>query len=124
VDSGAGKEELKSGMAGCVIFAFSPATYRSLGIVAIVGLLLLLLSASRRREEPVPGQARPPAPDRKDSRYWKAGVLYVNPSDPAIFVRKRFGIGYTINFGHWVSWVVMAILLSIPFLARFLGARH
>lgn len=111
-------------MVSYLIFAFSIATYRSLGIVVIVGVVLLLLTLSRRREEPVPGQVAQAEPNRGDRRYWKAGVFYVNRNDPAIFVRKRTGIGYTFNFGHWVAWVVMAILLSIPALARFLAAHH
>lgn len=37
------------------------------------------------------------APD--DDRYWKLGAVYVNRDDPATFVPKRFGVGWTINLG-------------------------
>jgi len=36
-----------------------------------------------------------------DNRKWKLwGSIYVNRADPSIFVEKRFGLGYTINFGN------------------------
>ena len=37
------------------------------------------------------------APD--DDRFWKAGLVYVNRDDPATFVPKRFGVGWTVNLG-------------------------
>jgi len=43
---------------------------------------------------------------------WKGGgMFYYNPDDPAIFVVKRFGIGYTLNFGNRWSWLWLALLM-------------
>jgi uncharacterized membrane protein len=42
---------------------------------------------------------------------WKGGLFYYNPDDPAIFVEKRFGIGYTLNFGNRWAWLAMAVML-------------
>ena len=42
-----------------------------------------------------------------DDRFWRAGVFYVNPDDPSLFVLKRFGIGWTLNWARPVSWAVM-----------------
>jgi uncharacterized membrane protein len=54
-------------------------------------------------------------------RCWKWGVFYVNRNDPALWVKKRYGIGYTLNFGNAWSWAVLgliivaiAIPLSVP----------
>ena len=34
----------------------------------------------------------------EDDKYWILGAgFYNNPDDPAIFVPKRVGVGYTIN---------------------------
>ena len=55
-----------------------------------------------------------PIGDRSEDRHWKAGFLYVNSSDPALFVEKRFGIGYTLNFGRPASWVLLAAVLLVP----------
>jgi uncharacterized membrane protein len=43
---------------------------------------------------------------------WR-GVFYANPKDPSLFVRKRFGIGYTLNFSNPWSWVVLAIIFAM-----------
>jgi uncharacterized membrane protein len=40
---------------------------------------------------------RADAPD--DDRYWRGGVIYINRDDPAVFVPKRFGVGWTVNLG-------------------------
>ena len=69
-----------------------------------------LTAASSRRETPEP---------QSDS-YWKAGVFYFNPSDPAIFVSKRVGIGYTMNFANKISWLVLLGILLIAVLPALL----
>lgn len=33
-------------------------------------------------------------------RHWKAGLFYFNRADPEIFVRKRSGLGRTVNYAH------------------------
>jgi Family of unknown function (DUF5808)/Protein of unknown function (DUF1648) len=60
---------------------------------------------------PVP----PPIGDRTPDSCWKGGVFYYNPDDPALWVEKRFGIGYTLNFAYLSAWLIMAaLLLGIP----------
>ena len=39
-----------------------------------------------------------------DEKFWKWGMIYYNPNDPAIFVEKRFGIGATVNLARWQIW--------------------
>lgn len=46
-----------------------------------------------------------------DDRYWKLGMFYFNPSDPAVFVEKRFGVGWTSNFARPLNWVLIAGLI-------------
>jgi uncharacterized membrane protein len=38
---------------------------------------------------------------------WKFGLLYYNPNDSALMVEKRFGIGYTLNFGNRMLWWIL-----------------
>jgi uncharacterized membrane protein len=59
--------------------------------------------------------------DRTLDRYWKAGIFYVNPDDPALIVEKRFGIGYTVNFGRPASWVILGLIILVPLLVAFLA---
>jgi uncharacterized membrane protein len=51
-----------------------------------------------------------------DNRRWLLGMFYVNRDDPSIFVEKRFGLGYTINFGN-----PKALSLLVAFLVVILG---
>lgn len=55
-----------------------------------------------------------PAGDGTFDNHWKLGMFYINRSDPSLIVEKRFGVGWTLNFGHPVSWVMMAVLLAWP----------
>ena len=49
-----------------------------------------------------------------DDAMWKAGVFYWNPDDPAVFVPKRFGIGWTCNWARPLSWAaVLGLVLAI-----------
>ena len=49
-----------------------------------------------------------PVGDRTRDECWKLGLFYVNREDPALFVEKRFGIGWTINFGNPRALYVLA----------------
>ncbi|MBE0069704.1 DUF1648 domain-containing protein [Thermoanaerobacterium thermosaccharolyticum] len=52
--------------------------------------------------------------DRDDDKYWKGGLIYYNPDDPALFVEKRFGVGWTFNFARPTAWLfILAIILII-----------
>jgi Predicted membrane protein len=44
---------------------------------------------------------------RDQDQHWKLGSLYWNPEDPAIFVEKRSGIGWTLNFAKPLGWLVL-----------------
>ena len=55
-----------------------------------------------------------------DDQYWKFGVFYVNKNDPSIFVEKRFGVGWTANFGHPMSYVILVVPLALISAIAFL----
>ncbi len=51
---------------------------------------------------------------RNDDRYWIGGILYCNKKDPAVFVEKRVGVGWTINICNtWGVLILIAVLLLI-----------
>lgn len=50
---------------------------------------------------------------RDDDKHWKLGVFYYNKDDPAVFVEKRFGAGWTNNFAKWQSWLIIAAIIAI-----------
>ncbi|MEN8905795.1 MAG: DUF5808 domain-containing protein [Clostridiales bacterium] len=56
---------------------------------------------------------------RDSDDHWKLGVFYYNHDDPALFVEKRFGVGWTLNFANkiaisiFVGIIVLSIIISI-----------
>ena len=50
----------------------------------------------------------------EDDKYWILGAgFYNNPDDPAIFVPKRVGVGYTINIGRPLGKFILIITFAI-----------
>lgn len=70
----------------------------------------------------VRGLARAAGTDRDDDRFWKAGLLYVNCDDLAIVVGARFGVGWTLNFGHRTAWLILAGTIAMWAGLAVLGA--
>ena len=48
-----------------------------------------------------------------DNSCWYLGGFYVNGNDPSILVEKRFGIGYTLNFGNPKAVALLVVFLAI-----------
>jgi uncharacterized membrane protein len=52
-----------------------------------------------------------------DTDHWYGGGLfYYNPDDPALFVEKRVGWGYTVNMANKRGYIYLAYILLIPLL--------
>ena len=81
-------------------------------LIAVALVLVLPVPSSRRKASIPADRPRPSVVYREDDRYWFAGVFYNNPDDPEPFVPRRYGFGWTVNFGHPVGKLVLfAILL-------------
>ncbi len=87
----------------------------------IGGLLIVLVLAlfwhpqrSRTKTSTSADRGRTEAVFRDDDRYWSGGIFYNNPDDPNLFVPKRFGLGWTLNFGHpQAKLVLIGVLVGI-----------
>jgi uncharacterized membrane protein len=80
-------------------------------VIVAVSLALVLL---------MPKKEKPP-----DSAW--SGPFYSNRNDRSIFVPKRYGIGYTLNFGNPWSWVVLLLIVvtaTAPLVYSTLFLRH
>lgn len=51
------------------------------------------------------------APD--NDRFYKLGMFYYNPDDPAVMVDKRFGVGVDFNYAHWQGKAFIVTMLLI-----------
>lgn len=49
----------------------------------------------------------------EEEAYWKGGLIYYNKNDSSVFVQKRFGGGFTINFGSFLGKLMGVMLLLI-----------
>ena len=62
--------------------------------------------------------------DGTPDRCWKLGQIYYNPDDPAMLVEKRFGLGYTLNFGHrGLVWLVGIAILMFVLICSMISTR-
>ena len=52
--------------------------------------------------------------DGTDDAGWRLGLFYYSPEDPALFVEKRIGIGYTLNFARPMAWLFVVMMLLLP----------
>jgi uncharacterized membrane protein len=66
-------------------------------LIAVVLVLFWPTRASRSKANIPADRQRTGAVFRDDDRYWPGGFFYNNPDDPAVFVPKRYGLGWTVN---------------------------
>jgi uncharacterized membrane protein len=102
-----------------LIVPYAPFLIIATAIGLVVSLAISGQGGTRFPEyRPVLSDAAP-AGDSTTDNYWKLGIIYFNRDDPALFVEKRFGMGWTVNFGNRWCWVLIAALLCWPALRMF-----
>ena len=57
-----------------------------------------------------------------NDEHWKAGIFYWNKDDASLFLPKRFGVGWTMNWARPAAWLIVGgfTLASIAFVAACL----
>ena len=91
-----------------------PSVWIILGPAFLIAIISVLMAVLLRSSEKPPEEG------------W-SGAFYSNPNDPALFVPKRYGIGYTLNFSNPWSWIVLALILAtvaVPIIFSVTYARH
>jgi uncharacterized membrane protein len=81
-------------------------------IVALVALAVVVI--------PIGRGGVPRSVQETDPRGWR-GFVYVNPDDPHLFVPKRLGVGWTVNFGHRRAWQAIVVLLAAAAVSVTIG---
>ena len=51
--------------------------------------------------------------NRSDEKYWKLSLFYYNKEDKALFIKKRYGIGWTSNFARPASYFMLLGLIAV-----------
>lgn len=54
-----------------------------------------------------------PSSERNDDKFWKLGLFYFNKEDPSIFIEKRFGVGWTVNFGRPFTLIIILLIFIL-----------
>ncbi|MHA6482710.1 DUF1648 domain-containing protein [Paenibacillus sp. strain BS8-2] len=91
------------------------ATIAVVGIMVIASLLLSVKTGQggSRLQTATGGKPQSFASAADHDRYWKLGQFYFNPNDPAYFVEKRFGIGWTINLARPGAWAIIVVIILL-----------
>jgi uncharacterized membrane protein len=82
-------------------------------VLGVVGLLVVVVrtgQAGARLDHAAPVAG--PTTNRDDDQYWKGGLIYVNRRDSAVIVPRRFGVGWTLNFGNPWAWLVFVVIIG------------
>ena len=90
----------------------------ALPILAAVVVAVTVLARNNR--EPDGSEPDTGLVHRDDDRNWRGGLIYINREDPTLMVPRRFGLGWTLNFGNPAALMLLAGLLALVSLAVIL----
>jgi uncharacterized membrane protein len=90
-------------------------------LAAVVVAVVVLARNNRERDE---GEKDTGLTHRDDDKYWRGGLFYINRDDHALMVPRRFGLGWTLNFGNPGAAMLLAgvvALIGLVITLRFGG---
>ncbi|NUP46862.1 MAG: DUF1648 domain-containing protein [Catenulispora sp.] len=100
------------------VILLAPAMLATLGLIVVA--LRVGQGGSRLRyattADEADSAAEPAAVNRDDDHLWKGGILYYNRDDPSVFVQKRFGFGWTLNWARPAALVFLVAVTVVPLL--------
>lgn len=88
--------------------------FSTIGIVLLFTLALSVITGQGGSRLKVGNKTDDGVLDHDDDAHWKLGLFYFNKNDPSIFIEKRFGIGWTNNWAHPISWIILFAIILIP----------
>ena len=88
-------------------------------VVVLAGTIAFAVKVGRSDKVSIDGTEEKITDFDEDS-HWVGGLFYVNKNDPSIFVEKRFGVGWTLNFGNPIGYVIFLVPLVAILLLTFL----
>ncbi|MEK9199568.1 DUF1648 domain-containing protein [Ureibacillus sp. 179-F W5.1 NHS] len=86
--------------------------------IVLAGSLIFALKVGRS-DKKIEGTIDEKIMEVDEDQYWKGGMFYFNKNDPSIFVEKRFGVGWTINFANPVGYLIVFVPLIIIIIISF-----
>jgi uncharacterized membrane protein len=90
----------------------------------LAGVAVAVVVLARNNRERADGEADSGLTHRDDDKYWRGGMFYVNREDHTVLVPRRYGIGWTLNFGNPRVAMLLcgaAALIALAIVLRFGG---
>ncbi|HEY2762913.1 MAG TPA: DUF1648 domain-containing protein [Pseudonocardiaceae bacterium] len=79
-------------------------------LAAVVAAVVVLARNNRERDE---GEPDTGLTHRDDDKYWRGGLFYINRDDHTLLVPRRFGLGWTLNFGNPKAAMLLAGVVTL-----------
>lgn len=87
--------------------------------IILVGVIILALKVGKSDQQ-LDEQSGGEMADYEQDAYWRGGLFYFNKNDPSIFVEKRFGVGWTLNFANPIGYLICLVpIILILLIAIF-----
>lgn len=90
-----------------------PIMYTVIGLILVSTIILSINTGQGGSRIKVKVQSDQTEIDRDDDQHWKLGQFYFNKNDPAIFIEKRFGIGWSANFARPITWIFLGGIITL-----------
>ena len=82
-------------------------------IPILVAVGVAVVAMARNNREPDGGEEGTGLTHRDDDKHWWGGMFYVNREDGALVVPRRFGVGWTLNFGNPRTAMLFAAVVAL-----------
>lgn len=92
------------GMLGSSLLMWSGTVTKWAPLVVVIpvlaGVLIAVVVLARNNRNRQVGDDETRLTHRDDDASWRGGLLYINRQDHALFVPRRYGIGWSVNLGN------------------------
>lgn len=89
------------------------------GIIIVYSIVISIKVGQGGSRLKLDGEGEYEEKNRDDDAFWKLGnSIYYNPDDPALFIEKRFGVGWTVNVGRPLGmfFMILPIIITVVIL--------
>ena len=100
---------IHEGLVGDTVMIAVPIVFLLLVFAGVILLAIKVGKSDKKLDEQAGGKIA----DYDQEEYWKLGLFYFNKNDPSIFVEKRFGVGWSLNFANPIGYAIVLIPLVV-----------
>jgi uncharacterized membrane protein len=79
----------------------------------LAGVVVAVVVLARNNRERDAGEEDTGMAHRDDDKYWRGGLFYLNREDHALWVPRRFGLGWTLNFSNPRAAMLLAGVVAL-----------